>query len=483
MIETWLGLIKFKKIIAMEKYIKSTGIFLFVFILSIFNTILAQEYDDMYFTKADRKQTDFNLKANRGDAKRAMLAFEDDDLEEVYLDKNINPEYIAKYQVQPDKKSSRRNQEVDYYPETTSTNISSTSGYFNNYGRQATMYNPAAFNINVVNSYGFSGFNNRFMYGYDPFGNVWMSDFYSPYANSTYGYNPYDPFGYGFSRPFYTPYDPFGYGFSRPFYSSGFNSAYNYSNVRAFNNYYCPPAYSYNTGYNSVVLAEGYQEVRRAKVTGPRGSGGSKAVVRGGMNESRSTNLNRRLSSTNVRSTSSRVTDLGNQKSQNEYLDRSVSRERTNESSTRFNAVETQSRSNRARYATSFNRSTTTVNKERSSVIENNRGVETQMNSARRYNTTSMPARNDFNLPTNRETQNSNQNTWTQTSSGSDYSGVKTNSTSSSSTSRSSYAPSNNSSSGSSRSYRAPISSGSRSSGSSSGSRPSGASSSRSNKN
>ena len=58
---------------------------------------------------------------------------------------------------------------------------------------------------------------------------------------------------------------------------------YNYPNVRAFNNYYCPPAYSYNTGYNSVVLAEGYQEVRRAKVIGPRGSGGSKAVVRGGI--------------------------------------------------------------------------------------------------------------------------------------------------------------------------------------------------------
>ena len=140
----------------MEKYTKSSGIFLFVFILSIFNTIFAQEYDDMYFTKADRKQTDFNLKANRGDAKRAISAFENDHLEEVYLDKNINPEYIAKYQVQTDKKSSRRNQEVDYYPETTSNNFSSTSGYFNNYGRQVTPYQTASFKINFVNTYGFS---------------------------------------------------------------------------------------------------------------------------------------------------------------------------------------------------------------------------------------------------------------------------------------------------------------------------------------
>ncbi len=457
----------------MEKYTKSSGIFLFVFILSIFNTIFAQEYDDMYFTKADRKQTDFNLKANRGDAKRAISAFEDDHLEEVYLDKNINPEYIAKYQVQTDKKSSRRNQEVDYYPETTSNNFSSTSGYFNNYGRQAISYTPAAFNINVVSSFGFSGFNNRFLYDYDPFGNVWMSDFYSPY----------DPFGYGFSRSFYSPYDPFGYGFSRPFYSYGFNSAYNYSNVRAFNNYYCPPAYSYNTGYNSVVLAEGYQEVRRAKVIGPRGLGGSKDVVRGGINESRSTDLNRRLSSTNVRSTSSRVADFGNQKSQNEYFDRSVSRERTNESFTRSNSVETQSRSNPVHYATNLNRSTTTVSKERSTVIENNRGINTKINSARRYSTTNMPERSgDFNLPTSGNTRNSYQKIETQYSSGSVSSGFKANSTSTSSTSRS-YAPSNNNSSGSSRSYRAPSSPGSRFSGSSSGSRSSGVSSSRSNKN
>ena len=360
----------------MGKNIKSIKTFLFVVILSVANSVLAQEYDDMYFTKADRKQTDFDLIANRQDAERVMSAFDDDELEEVYLDKNINPEYIAKYQVQSDKKSSRRNQEVDYYPEATSSNISSTSGYFNNYGRQATIYTPASFNINFVSSYGFSRFNNRFMYGYDPYGNVWMSDFYNPYANNPYGYNSYDPFGYGFSRPFY---------------SSGFNGSYNYPNVRAFNNYYCPPAYSYNTGYNSVVLAEGYQEVRRAKVIGPRGSGGSKTVVRGGMNESRSTDLNRRLSSTNVRSTSS-VRDFGNQKSQNEYIDRSISKERTNQSFARSNAVETQSRSNAARYATSSNRSNTTVNKERSTVIENNRGVATQMNSSRRYNTTSMSA-------------------------------------------------------------------------------------------
>jgi|TARA_B110000046_G_scaffold185663_1_gene228421 hypothetical protein len=445
----------------MEKYIKSIKIFSFVFILSFTNPVLAQEYDDMYFTKADRKQSDFNLKANRQDAERVMSAFEDDELEEVYLDKNVNPEYIAKYQVQSSKKSSRRNQEADYFPEATSNNISSTSGYFNNYGRQSTPYETASFKINFVNTYGFAAYNNRFMFGYDPFGNVWMSDFYSPYSFNAYGYNPYDPFGYGFSRPFY---------------SRGFNSPYYYGNIGSYSNYYCPPAYNYNSGYNSVTLAEGYQAVRRAKVIGPRGSGGSKTVVRGGIDESRSIDLNRSLRSTSVRSTSA-AGDLVDQKSQNEYLDRSISNRRTNQSFTRSNAVESQSRNNTVRNASPVNRSNTIVNNERSTVIQS-RSVTTQMNSERRYNTTAMPDRNDFNLPTTSGgTRNSYQNTWTQPSSG-----VKTNSTTAPSTSRS-YTPSNNSSSGSSRSYSAPTSSGNRSSGNSSGSRSSGTSSSRSSKN
>ncbi|MAJ50913.1 MAG: hypothetical protein CMB82_04770 [Flammeovirgaceae bacterium] len=452
----------------MKKYIKTIGIFLFVFILSIFNSILAQEYDDMYFTKSDRKQIDFNLKPNRGDAERALAAIDDDYLEEVYLDKYINPEYIAKYQVQSAKKSSSGNQEVDYYPEANSNNISTTSGYFNNYGRQVTPYQTASFKINFVNTYGFTAYNNRFLYGYDPFYNVWISDFYSPY--SPYGYN-----SYGFSPYAYNPYDPYGYGFARPFYSSGFNIVHSYSNVRAFNNFYCPSAYSYNTGSNSVALTQGYQEVRRAKVIGPRGSGGSKTVIRGAVTDGSSTDLNRNVGTNTTRLNSS-LRYLDSQKSQNEYLDRSVVQRGTNQPFTRSNAVEAQSRAHSVRNTTRVNQRNTTINNERSSMGVNSRGVTTQINSSRRYNTTTMPDRNDFNLPKKGDTRNSYQNTDTRYPSSSSLSGVKTNSTPTPSTSRS-YKPSNNSSSGLSRSYSVPSSSGSRSSGSSLGSRSSGGSS------
>ena len=145
----------------------------------------------MYFTKADRKQTDFNLKVNRGDADRAVAALEDDDLQEVYLDRNVNPEYIAKYQVQSAKNLSKRNQDVDYYPEVNANNVSSTIGYFNNYNRRVTPYQIATFNMNFGNAFGFRPYNS-FMHGYNPFDNGWISDFYSPY-----GYNPYSPFSYG----------------------------------------------------------------------------------------------------------------------------------------------------------------------------------------------------------------------------------------------------------------------------------------------
>ena len=455
----------------MKKYIKSIAIFLFVFILSILNPILAQEYDDMYFTKSDRKQTDFNLKANRGDAERALASINDDYLEEVHLDRSINPEYIAKYQVQTAKKVSSRNQEVDYYPEVNANNISSTSGYFNNYVRQVAPYQTASFKINFVNTYGFAAYNNRF-YGYDPFNNVWMSDFYILHSYIPFGYNPYV-----FSPYAYNPYDPFGYGFARPFYSSGFNIFNNYSYMSAFNNYYCPPAYSYNTGSNSVVLAQGYQEVQRARIIGPRGSGGSKTLIRGAVVNGSSNGLNRNIETNTTRlNSSSRYS--GSQKSQNEYLDRPVSQRRTNQSFTRSNTIEAQSRAHSVRNAIAVNKRNTTVNNERSSMGVNNGALTIQTKSSRRYNTTTMPDRNDFDLPAREEIRNSYQNTGTRYQSGSSSPGVITNSGPTHSTFRSNK-PLNNSSSGSSKSYGVPSSSGSRSSGSrSSGSRSSGSRSS-----
>ena len=461
MFETWLGFIKFKNK-AMRKYIKSSRIFLFIYTVAISNHILAQEYDDMYFTKADRKQTDFNLKVNRGDADRALAAFEDDNLPEVYLDKNVNPEYIAKYQVQSAKNLLKRNQEVDYYPEANAHNVSSTIGYFNNYNRRATPYKTATFNINFGNAYGFRPYNS-FMYGYNPFDNGWMSNFYCPYD-----YYPYSsPFSYG-----YPSFDPWSQVYGGSWLSTWgigrfpmYNSSYYYNPgwAMAMMRTPYPTGWAWNTG-----ITEGPKGIRD-RVIGPRGSSGSKTVTRGAIVDGSSDDSNRGFRNTTARPNSS-LRDFGNQNSQNEYLNQSVNQRGTNQSFKKSNSVEALSRNQSVRNSISVNQRKITEDNERPYMAGNNR-VTTRLKSSRRYYSTTMPERNDFKMLSKGDARNTYQNRGAQYSSGSS-SKITTNSSATPATSRV-YTSSNNSFSGTSRNYSVPSNSGSRSSISSSGSRSS----------
>ena len=446
----------------MRKYIKSFGIFSLVYILAVSNPILAQEYDDMYFTKSDRKQTDFNLKVNRGDADRAVAALEDDDLQEVYLDKNVNPEYIAKYQVQSAKKLSKRNQEVDYYPEVNANNVSSKTGYFNNYNWRVKPYHTATFNTNFDNAYGFRPYNN-FMYVNNPFDNVWISDFYSPYI-----YNPYNPFSYGLSS-----FDPW-----TQFYGGSWLSNWGMGRFPINNSsYYYNPGWAmammrtpYPTGWAwNTGITEGPKGTRN-RVIGPRGSSGSKTVTRGAIVDVSSTNSNKGFRTTAARPNSN-IRDFGNQNTQNEYLNKSVNQRGTNQSFVRSNSVEALSRFQSVLNSNSFNQRKTKENNQRSQIVANNRSLTTQNKSSRRYYSTTMPERNDFNMPSKGDSRNTYQNRGVQSSSGSS-SGVTTNLSSIPVTSRS-YTSSYNSSSGVSRNYSVPSNLGGRSSISSSGSRSS----------
>ena len=104
-----------------------------------------------------------------------------------------------------------------------------------------------------------------------------------------------------------------------------------------------------------------------------------------------------------------------------------------------------------------------------------NKIATAQNRSTRRYYSTTMPKRNDFNMPSKEDARNTYQNRGAQYSSGSS-SVVKTNSSSIPTTSRS-YTSSNNSPLRASRNYSVPSNSGNRSSISSSGGRSSGGSS------
>ena len=465
MFETWLGFVKFKNK-AMREYIKSSRIFLFIYTVAISNPILAQEYDDMYFTKADRKQTDFNLKVNRGDADRAVAALEDDDLQEVYLDKNVNPEYIAKYQIQSAENLLKHSQEVEYYPEANAHNVSSTIGHFNNYNRQVTPYKTATFNINFGNAYRFRPYNS-FLYGYNPFDNGWISDFYSPYdyypysSPFVYGYPSFDPWSQVYGGSWLSP-----WGVGRfPMYHSSYY--YNPGWASAMMRTPYPTGWAWNTG-----ITEGPEDIRD-RVIGPRGSSGSRTVTRGAIVDGSSADSNRSFRSTTSRPNSS-LRDLGNQNSQNEYLNQSVNQRGSSQSFRKSNSVEVLSRNQSVRNSISVNQRKITEDNERPYMAGNNR-VSTQIKSSRRYYSATMPERNDFNMSSKGDVRNTYQNRGAQYSSGSS-SKITTNSSAIPATSRV-YTSSNNSFSGASRNYSVPSNSGSRSSISSSGGRSSGGSS------
>ena len=98
----------------MEKYDNIVRISLFVVVVFLLSPAFSQEYDDMYFTKSDRKKINFDLKVNTKDSEMIIKDFENDDWDESYLDKNVNPEYIAKYKVQSND-AMANNQKEEYY--------------------------------------------------------------------------------------------------------------------------------------------------------------------------------------------------------------------------------------------------------------------------------------------------------------------------------------------------------------------------------
>ena len=371
----------------MEKYDNIVRISLFVVVVFLLSPAFSQEYDDMYFTKSDRKKINFDLKVNTKDSEMIIKDFENDDWDESYLDKNVNPEYIAKYKVQSNDAMANNQKEEYYYSEEAAQNSYFNGGSYNNSGFRNAPYASASVKINYISRFGFPAYNNVFIYN-DRFGSFWIQDTYvysqgNGYRGGGYGsyYNSYDPF--------YNPYDPF-----NSFYrSSSYASNYFVRSV----NYYCPPAYSYNTVAGNTALYDGYQEVRRTVVKGPRGSSGSQIVLRG-VEEN---NSGRRSYSglANDR-TQVKAKEIGYQQSQNELEGRSLNKTVSAQAFSRANSIETQSRQNSSRNATYLNRSYSPVTaSEPTFVGGERRGDQFGNTTTRRYDTNNLPSRNAYNIP------------------------------------------------------------------------------------
>ncbi len=144
---------------------------LLIAFLFISSFAFAQEYDDMYFTKKDRKRTKVNYESNR---------------------KHINPEYIARYTTKP---------KVKVYVES----------YHRPY-----RYNYNRWNWNIT--FGYSNW-----YHYDPF----YSPFYSHYNYYPYYHSYYGGWNSFYYPPYYQPY--YSWAWHRPYYGWNYpHYRYNY---------------------------------------------------------------------------------------------------------------------------------------------------------------------------------------------------------------------------------------------------------------
>lgn len=257
----------------------------FLSLILIFSSANAQEYDDMYFSKSDRKTIKVektNINTNTPDYKEVTKSTE------TYSAKNINPEYIARYkstesnevneqQAQKDDAyssqdyfvedynnteyiSNPNNNKIDYAALNKRDQMSTpskSSNYNNAFSSPSWRFSPyMSMGMGYGGGYGY----NPYRMGYDPYmmgsGSGMAMGFGSGFGispslsfhfgmSSGYGYNPYsrysnfhnpygmsrynDPWGsmYGsnsFNRYGQSPYNNSGYGGFCPSYATAFSN-------------------------------------------------------------------------------------------------------------------------------------------------------------------------------------------------------------------------------------------------------------------
>lgn len=252
----------------------------FLSIMLIFSSVNAQEYDDMYFSKSDRKTVKVEKSSKKQNSNTANYK-EVTKSTETYSAKNVNPEYIARYKssesnevnellVQKDDAyssddyfvegydnaeyiSDPNKNNIDYAVLNKRDQMSSPSNYNRSFSNPSWRFSPYVGMGLGYPSYGGYGYNNPYMMGYDPYMSGYGSGMTMGFG-SGFGYSPslslnigmswgsgYNPYRYSsFNNPYgmsrYN--DPWGsmYGynsFSRYGRYSGFGGGYGYGG-------YCP---------------------------------------------------------------------------------------------------------------------------------------------------------------------------------------------------------------------------------------------------
>lgn len=195
----------------------------------IFSSVFAQEYDDMYFTKSDRKTVKVD-KATvvSADKNQSNTNYKEiSKTTETYSAKNVNPEYIARY------KSPESNEVAE---EAAQKSDSYTSEDYFVEGYEDTEYISDAHKNDVD----YVALAKRDQMSY--------SNTSNSFSSPSWRFSPYMSMGMGMGSPYYGGYgyDPYGMGYgSGMSMGMGFGSGFGYSPSMSYS-----VGMSWGTGYN-----------------------------------------------------------------------------------------------------------------------------------------------------------------------------------------------------------------------------------------
>ncbi|WP_225586989.1 hypothetical protein [Algoriphagus sp. Y33] len=220
--------------------------------------------------------TEFAVQNNTREQFQPLSSTSSDPIpQESFSSRNVNPDYIARYQAAEDTIQD----DIVYFDEGAEQESNPDINAYDNYrvngsGNNSIFNNSMAFNMGMM-----YGMNAGMMYGMNPWG---MGGFYDPFWGPSFGYRPgfnlNIGFGFGFGNGFYRPmymrpgfgyggfYDPWG----MPMYGWGGYPGYGYGR----------PIYVLPGGeYGNRRVVTGARPTRGSSLAGARGGNVSNAAL------------------------------------------------------------------------------------------------------------------------------------------------------------------------------------------------------------
>lgn len=229
-------------------------------------TALRGESDNLYFMSSDAEvATEFAVQNNnRENFKNLGQTNSDEYIPENFSAKNVNPEYLAKYQSTDTPSSEDGTVYFDENDRGTSTNEGGDINIYNNFRGNSGYSNSNSWGMNPWSM------SSMYMGGFSPWG---MGSFYDPFWGSGLGFRPGFNLSLGLGFGFGSR---MGWGFGNPWrYGMGMGMGY-YDPF--YSPYYGSPYYGYGYGRPIIVVPGGSENQRRI-VRGARPSRGGVATT------------------------------------------------------------------------------------------------------------------------------------------------------------------------------------------------------------